>query len=79
MRRKNILRVLLVILVLSALIPTVYAYMFHKSQTISNPFVPAKVSCKTRETFVNFEEKTEITVENIHHAIRLVQRVKDHA
>jgi hypothetical protein len=38
--------------------------MFHKSQTISNPFLPARVSCKTHEKFVNFEEKTEITVEN---------------
>ena len=63
MRRKRLVVLIAMILIFAALAPTVYAYMFHRSQTVQNVFVPAQVDCKVTETF-DGSEKTEIKVTN---------------
>lgn len=63
MKKKHFLRILLVPLLAAALITTVYAYMFHKSETVSNVFIPAEVTCLIDETF-DGETKSVIRVTN---------------
>ena len=63
MKQKRFLRILLVVALLAALTTTVYAYMFHKSQTVANRFTPANVTCEIHETFKD-NKKSDITVKN---------------
>ena len=63
MKNKGLKRALLLLVLVAVLATPVYAYMIHRSQTVANSFSPAKVSCKTNETFVD-NEKTSITVTN---------------
>lgn len=67
MKKKKLYYTLLVVLILAALIPTAYAFMFRKSQTVQNLFNPATVSCEVVETMVNTTSggvKSSITVKN---------------
>lgn len=63
MKNKGFPRILILILVLAVLVPSVFAYMIHKSQTVENAFIPGKVDCVVREEF-NDIVKSEIKVEN---------------
>ena len=63
MKNKRFPRVLILFLVLAVLIPSVFAYMIHKSQTVENAFIPGKVDCVINEYFEN-NIKSEIKVEN---------------
>lgn len=63
MRNKQLICILLVLVLVSALIPTAYAYMVHKSQTVTNVFIPAHVSCKVVEEFDDIK-KDEVKVKN---------------
>jgi len=63
MRRKRLTVILSLILILAALTPTVYAYMFRQSQTVKNVFVPAQVDCEVTETFTG-SSKSNIKVTN---------------
>lgn len=63
MRNKRFTRILIVFVLLAVLIPSVYAYMIHKSQTVANNFIPGKVTCDIEEAF-NGETKTSIKVKN---------------
>lgn len=63
MKQKRFPRLLLVIALVAVLTTTVYAYMFHKSQTVSNVFTPAEVTCKIVEGF-DGETKSSIQVVN---------------
>ena len=63
MKNKRLSRFLIVILALTVLIPSVYAYMIHKSQTVANIFIPGKADCVIREEFDDIT-KYEIKVEN---------------
>ena len=50
MKKTKLLVALLVVLILAALVPAVYAFMLRGSQTIANTFVPATVTCEVAET-----------------------------
>lgn len=63
MKNKGFPRVLILFLVLTVLVPSVFAYMIHKSQTVENAFIPGKVDCAVREEFDDIV-KSEIKVEN---------------
>ena len=63
MRQKRLICILLVLLLAAVMIPTAYAYMVHKSQTVSNVFIPGRVACQINETFENNVKKS-ITVKN---------------
>ena len=63
MKNKGFPRVLILFLVLTVLVPSVFAYMIHKSQTVENAFIPGKVDCVINEIFEN-NIKSEIKVEN---------------
>ena len=63
MKNKRFPRVLILFLVLTVLVPSVFAYMIHKSQTVENAFIPGKVDCVINEIFEN-NIKSEIKVEN---------------
>lgn len=63
MKNKGFPRVLILFLVLTVLVPSVFAYMIHKSQTVENAFIPGKVDCVVREKFDDID-KSEIKVEN---------------
>lgn len=63
MKNKRFPRVLILFLVLTVLVPSVFAYMIHKSQTVENALIPGKVDCVVREKF-NDIVKSEIKVEN---------------
>lgn len=63
MRNKRFTRILIVFVLLAVLIPSVYAYMIHKSQTVANNFVPGKVTCDIEEAF-NGITKSSIKVKN---------------
>ena len=63
MKNKGFPRVLILFLVLAVLVPSVFAYMIRKSQTVENAFIPGKVDCVVREKF-NDIVKSEIKVEN---------------
>ena len=81
LRHKRLVCILLVLVLASALIPTVLAYMVHKSQTVSNVFKPAVVSCEVKETF-DAPVKSEISIKNTGNIdayirVRLVPRWED--
>lgn len=63
MKKKRFLLILLSLVMVSALTISVYAYMFHKTRTVSNVFTPAKVTCSVEEKFQN-NKKTSIQVRN---------------
>ncbi len=64
MKHRRFLWMILLALVLAAmLIPAVYAYMVHRSQTVANVFIPAEVTCDIEETF-DGKNKTAIAVRN---------------
>ena len=63
MKNKGFPRIVILFLVLAVLVPSVFAYMIHKSQTVENAFIPGKVDCAVREEF-NDIVKSEIKVEN---------------
>ena len=71
MKKKKLFYTLLAILVLAALIPTAYAFMFRKSQTVNNKFDPARVTCEVAETMgtvtkesKEYDAKTSVKVQN---------------
>ena len=71
MKKKKLFYTLLAILILAALIPTAYAFMFRKSQTVNNKFEPARVSCEVAETMdtvsqggKEYDAKTSVKVQN---------------
>ena len=71
MKKKKLIYSLLAGLLLAALIPTAYAFMFRKSQTVNNVFAPAKVTCEVAETMGTVEQggktydaKTSVKVQN---------------
>ena len=61
---KNKKLILVVLLVLMAMCGTAVAYMFKVSKQQNNSFIPAQVSCKVEETFVDNTRKTGIFIEN---------------
>lgn len=63
MNKKRLISLIVVLTLVAALIPTVYAYMIHKSQTVANNFIPGKVTCDIQETF-NGQTKSSIKVAN---------------
>lgn len=63
MNKKRLISLIVVLILVAALIPTVYAYMIHKSQTVANNFVPGKVTCDIEEAF-NGTTKSSIKVKN---------------
>ena len=63
MRNKRFTRILIVFVLLAVLIPSVYAYMIHKSQTVANNSVPGKVTCDIEEAY-NGTTKSSIKVKN---------------
>lgn len=52
MKKKKLFRFLIPILILTCLIPIVYAFMFRKSQDLNNQFKPAQVSCVADENMI---------------------------
>ena len=63
MNKKRLISLIVVLTLVATLIPTVYAYMIHKSQTVANNFIPGKVTCDIEEKMVD-SIKTEIKVKN---------------
>lgn len=63
MNKKRLISLIVVLALVAALIPAVYAYMIHKSQTVANNFIPGKVTCDIDEKMVD-SIKTEIKVKN---------------
>lgn len=63
MKHKRLIGILCAFLLVALMIPTAYAYMVHKSQTVSNVFIPGRVTCDIHETFENNVKKS-ITVQN---------------
>lgn len=63
MKKKRLQQILFVLALAVLLTISVQAYMFHKSQTVSNAFTPAKVDCSVNEVF-DGTEKSGITVTN---------------
>lgn len=61
--KKTALIVIASVLLMAALCGTVFAYMFKKTQTEENSFVPAVVACKVSESF-DGTTKSSITVKN---------------
>ena len=59
MNKKRLISLIVVLALVAALIPTVYAYMIHKSQTVANNYIPGKVTCDIDEKMVD-SFKTEI-------------------
>ena len=81
MNKKRLISLIVVLALVAALIPTVYAYMIHKSQTVANNFIPGKVTCDIEEKMVD-SIKTEIKVKNTGNVdayirVRLVFRWED--
>lgn len=81
MNKKRLISLIVVLTLVAALIPTVYAYMIHKSQTVANNFIPGKVTCDIEEKMVD-SIKTEIKVKNTGNVdayirVRLVFRWED--
>ncbi len=62
-KKKTVVIITLSLLLTAALCGTVFAYMFARSQTEENSFVPANVACTVSETF-NGTAKSSITVKN---------------
>lgn len=61
-------KILLILLALSLLLTvtmvgSVFAYMFHRTETVTNDLIPARVSCQVIEEFAN-NTKSSITVKN---------------
>ena len=63
MKQKRFASILVALALMAMLIPTAYAYMVHKSQTVANSFVPAYVDCEIEEAF-DGENKSSIQVKN---------------
>ena len=63
MNKKRFFRILFALALVAALTTSVYAYMFHKTQTVKNVFTPAIVTCDIEETFTD-NVKSSITVKN---------------
>lgn len=64
--KKNIRTIIIVALcfvVLACVAGGVWAYLNSKTETVSNEFVPAKVSCSIEETF-NGEVKSDVKIKN---------------
>lgn len=51
MKHHKILRPFAALSLAAVLAVTVYAYMFHRTQTINNSFTPAQVTCEVHEAF----------------------------
>ena len=71
MKKKKWIFSMLAILILAALVPTAYAFMFRKSQTVSNNFSPATVTCQVAETMSTvtqsgktYDAKTSVKIQN---------------
>lgn len=60
MNSRKTLYILLTVLILVALIPTVYALMRRQSQTVTNTFTPAFVDCEVAETMGTVTQGTEV-------------------
>lgn len=81
MKKKWIFIALLLVVLTAAAIPTAQAFMFTKSQTVTNTYVPAQVSCQVSETF-NGTTKSALQVTNTGNTdvfirVRLVSYWKD--
>lgn len=63
MKHKRLIGILCAFLLVALMIPTAYAYMVHKSQTVSNVFIPGRVTCDIDEEFENNVKKS-IAVKN---------------
>lgn len=63
MRKKRFAGILLGLALVAMIVPSAYAYMVHKSQTVENSFKPAWVECEIEETF-DGSKKSSIKVKN---------------
>ena len=63
MNQRRLIRIAIAIVLVAALIPSVYAFMVRRSRTVENVFTPAVVDCDVEETFED-NVKSDIMVRN---------------